>query len=121
MEKKIVSLHEVELSVVKTVGVIEFLNMEIELEERCLNSHKEQVEAAKRIGDERLKAAHKACIIDVRGTIKRLRSRREVQEEFLLKMWQLEYKDGNLYRYDDNDHEQWLMEQVDPSLNGGVL
>lgn len=121
VEKKIVSLKDVEVEVVKMVGVIEFLEREIELEGMCLKSHEEKTVEYKDLGRAIEAEAHSSCAREVAHTIKRLKSRKEVQEQVLLEIFQLDYKGGKLYRYDDFDHEAWLEDQIDPYKNGGVL
>ena len=120
MKNRVIELKDVDVEIVKIVGVIEFLENMIKFEEMSIESFKNYIVVATKEDNKEMIDIYTSCLHMANDKIRDLDSKLQVQKE-LLELEEMEYKDGNLYSYTDEDHEEWLMEQIDPNLNGGVL
>lgn len=120
MKNRVIELKDVDVEVVKIVGVIEFLEGEISFEEKQIASFREGVANCTERHQQAMANTYLNCIYLSNDKIRDLKGKIKIQKE-LLELYELEYKEGALYRYTNEDHEEWLMEQIDPNLNGGVL
>lgn len=120
MKNRVVELKDVDVEVVKIVGVIEFLKGEISFEEKQIESFKEGASRSIENKMPNMVDSFSNCISMSNDRIRDYKSKINIQKE-LLELYELEYREGELYRYTQEDHEEWLMEQIDPNMNGGVL